>query len=237
MSEIQFRDDPDAALARFREVGFHVEYGVWRPRECAALIAAAEALRKASGVDYAPLMQGHRTDPVFLGALRSPEIVRVIERLVGGVASGLQSQFFFGCPGTRGFARHQDNSFVRAGPDVFAPAWSALTEVAPESGGLYVYPGSHREPILPVRMLEGAPWANQDPNAANHETIVPDGYTPLDVWSPKGSVIFLHGNVIHGSYANRSDRFRYSLLCTYIRQGEPFRPGRHARREEVALHA
>lgn len=161
-----FATDPEAAYARYQELGYHVEYNVWTPEECEALIAAARKCPSYRDGTCAPLMNPHRQEPLFLQALRKPAIVRVIERLVGGRTAALQSQFFFCKPGTRGFSMHQDNYFVEAGKEVFASAWSALQDVTPEMGGLVVYPGTHTEAILPVEAVKDfRPSASQDPNA------------------------------------------------------------------------
>lgn len=235
-AQAQFRDNPKAALVGYHENGFHVEFDVWTPWECDELIAAASAHREALREDYSPIIQVHRTDATILSAMRNPAIVRVIEMLVKGTASGLQTEFFFGCPGTQGYAKHQDNFFVQAPNEAFASAWSPLVDVSRENGCLFVFPGTHLEPIFPVQPLKGGSGSNQDPNAYNEETIVPDKYSSVDLIVARGSVVYLHSHIVHGSYANQSDGFRQALLCTYIRQGQPFRPGTHARRAEVSLY-
>ena len=231
-----FASDPEAAIAAYHQIGYHVEPDVWTQEQCHALIRAADRLPTAQDETFAPAMQPHRMEPAFLNALRNPKIVSIIERLVGGRASGLQTQFFFCKPGTPGFALHQDSYYVEAGREVFASAWSALRDITPEMGGLVAYPGSHQEPILPVENTGSDRDAGQDPNAQRLQTVLPEGYEPLALNVPMGSVVFLHGHVVHGSGQNASDRFRYSLLSTYIRCGESFRPGNYACRAEVNLY-
>jgi ectoine hydroxylase-related dioxygenase (phytanoyl-CoA dioxygenase family) len=48
--------------------------------------------------------------------------------------------------------------------------------------------------------------------------------------------VFFHSQLVHASNANRSDRFRYSFLATYLLRGAPFRPGRAQQRAEVELY-
>ena len=67
------------------------------------------------------------------------------------------------------------------------------------------------------------------------EAIVPDGYKRHDVTVAKGSVVFIHGYVIHGSHANASEQFRYALLNTYLYPNTPFRVGRTGERHEFPL--
>lgn len=230
-----FRSNPEAALAAYREDGYFIEDGVLSAAECEKLIAAGMQLPGVKAGDFRPAMQPHRHNAIFLEALRDPRIAGVIEGLVGGKPVGLQTEFFYGKPGVKGFANHQDNFFVEADPECFASAWIALTDVGPENGGLIAYPGSHREGRLPVRQLQTGVVAGQDPNANNEETVLPPGYAPTDIRVTRGSVVFLHSHFVHGSRMNQTDRYRYVLLCTYIREGTKFRPGHYARREPIVI--
>jgi phytanoyl-CoA hydroxylase len=110
-----------------------------------------------------------------------------------------------------------------------------MADISPDNGGVFFYPGTHLEPVLPTRQLSGGPGPNQDPNAANEECIVPDKYQPVDVMLPAGSSAVFHGHLVHGSHRNRSSGFRNVLLTTYIRKGENFRAGFTAKRTEVPL--
>jgi len=220
----------------FRSAGFVVWEAVVSDQLVDRTIARAMALSGARQGKFAPAMQPHREDPGFLELMRHPTIVETVEALVGGTAAGLQTEFFYTVPGTRGFSAHQDNFFVEAPSDAFVSVWVALTDVDARNGGLIGWPGSHRFGRLPVRATALAPAAGQDINANNEETVLPEGLTPLDVIAPKGSAVFLHSQFVHASHANRSDAPRYVQLNTYIRAGAPFRPGNTARREEITLH-
>jgi phytanoyl-CoA hydroxylase len=233
-----FADDPEGALAAYREVGFHVELDVWTPEERAALNAAADRVSSIRDGRVAPMMNPHREERIFLTALRKPRLVAILERLVGGRVSGLQTQYFFCAPGTPGFSRHQDNFYVQARAEVFASAWSALEDVDAENGGLVLYPRTHLEPVLPVEVVaEQKLSETQDPNANYREAILPAGYEAFTPRLPAGSVAFFHGHLVHSSHDNATtDRWRRSLLMTYIREGEPFRPGHSKAREEIAAY-
>lgn len=235
-AEAGFRTNPEAALARYQERGFHVERDLIPPALCDRLIAAAQRLPSATEGHYRPAMMPHRLDPLFLEPMGLPAVLDIMRYLIGDPVSGLQTEFFYTKPGTRGFAIHQDNFFVEAPDGCFGSAWMALTDVHPEMGALYVYPGAHRHGLLPVRRLSGGAGEGQDPNAYNEEVVLPeDTGEPVVVALPRGAVVFLHGLLPHGSLRNDTDRYRYALLCTYLRSGSPFRRGNHARREELAL--
>ncbi len=231
-----FTTDPDEALARYHEVGYHIEPNIWTDDQCQRLIEASTNLPSCKNETFVPAMQPHREEPIFLQALGNPKIVKIMEMLVSGRVSGLQTEFFFCPPGTRGFALHQDNYFVEAKPNVFASAWSPMQDVTPEMGGLIVYPGSHKEPILPVERLCDQEQASQDPNATREQVVLPTQYKPIHVSISKGSTLFIHGQLIHGSNKNISEQWRRVLLATYIRSGEKFRPGCYADRIEINVY-
>ncbi len=226
----------DTLLTQYARDGYCIQENVFSPQECDHLIAAAKELPDYRQGIVKPAMMPHRVDAIFLHALKNPAIVTMMEKLVGGKAAGLQTEFFYCKPGTRGFSNHQDNFFVQAPFGVFASAWIALTDTYKEKGGLIVYPGTHEEGLLPVRPVAISKDSGQDPNANNEECVIPPRYQPLNASVPKGAVLYIHGHVVHGSNPNTTDEWRYVLLNTYVKKGEPFRAGKYAQREEVNLY-
>jgi ectoine hydroxylase-related dioxygenase (phytanoyl-CoA dioxygenase family) len=234
-----FAENPEAALAYYFEMGYHVEPNVWSPAELEELRMASERQPSWLNGTYAPAMHAHRTDPVILAGLKHPKIVRIMEMILKGKVSGIQTEFFYGRPGTVGFARHQDNHYVDAKPDAFASAWSPLIDISPQVGGLILWPGTHKEPILPVEQIPAIVQPGQDVNAHRQQVVLPPekNYQPVDLHCKAGSVAFLHGHNVHSSHTNNSNQFRRVLLSTYIRKGESFRAGNTAKRVEVDLYS
>lgn len=230
-----FFTNPEDALRNYLELGYHIEENIFTPEECEELIHASANLESAKTKTYRPQMMPHRDDPIYLKAMRKPNLVAIMNQLVNGKAMGLQTELFYCKPGTRGFSLHQDNFFVQAPYGVFASAWIALTDTYPEKGGLIVYPESHKEGLLPVRKLNLDKDTAQDPNANNEETVVPEKYKLVNASVPKGAALFIHGHVVHGSNPNKTDEWRHVLLNTYVREGETFRPGNYAQREAIEL--
>jgi hypothetical protein len=230
-----FLTDAERARADYAERGFHVETGLIDAARCDALVAAALALPRAVEGIFRPAMNPHRVASIFDETMRMPAITSIMAQLIGGPLSGLQTEFFYCPPGTRGFACHQDNFFVEAPNDAFASAWAAMTDIEVDTGALRIFPRSHVQGRLPIRPLPPRSDVTQDPNAANEECMVADPASGVDLPMPKGAVVFLHGWVAHSSNDNVTDRFRYALLNTYLRRGEPFRPGRTAGRTEVPI--
>lgn len=228
----------DNAISAFRRDGYYMLPDFLSVAECDALITQSQTLGNAKNGEFRPVLNPHRENAAFSRLMKAPRLVGMIEQLVGGKASGIQTQWFFGKPGTKGFSTHQDNFFVEAAPaDGFVTTWLALADVDIENGTIFAYPGAHREGVLPVRALPKTVGQGQDYNANNEECIVPPHYPKVDVCVPRGTLVFLHSLVPHGSYDNISrDRWRQVMLNNYIRCGIPFRPGNSAKREEIPLY-
>ncbi len=223
-------------LNQFNEVGYYIEKGAFSASECDALIEESRKLESYEKGLYYPQMMPHRTHELYLRAMRNPKVVSSVKQAVGGEVSGLQTQFFYCKPGTRGFSRHQDNFFVEAPTGAFISAWCALTDVEIENGALIAWPGTNKEGMLPVQKIAIEKDKGQDPNANNEETVVPPQYKPINLPVPKGSAVYINSYLVHASNPNTSkDKWRQVLLSTYIRKGAVFRPGQYAQREEVAV--
>lgn len=170
-----------------------------------------------------------------------PRMVEILVALQGAEAVHLQSMLLFKEAGSpyakQAWNPHQDNAYPRADYGMYITGNIAFADQDPTNGGMFIYPGSHREPILPnvpVKSFNEKPGSNP-----GHCVEVPPQYRAVDLCLKKGAVLFLHGNVIHASYPNDSNRSRPMLLVPYgtrgISQGKQFIPGAVARRMEASL--
>lgn len=233
MTTVTFKQNPDRAYELYMEQGFFCEPDVLSAAQCDAIIEAAKTLPSAQDGSYVPMMNVHKRPGPFFDAMCSPQIVSVMDRIIHGRAKGLHSQLYYTPPNRAGLGFHQDNYFVEAKGDAFASAWIPLVDVNAENGGIYAFIGSHKDGKLPVREVQAT---GQDKRQAIYEeTVLPKEYKRADIFLKRGSVLFIHGYVVHGSYQNKSTSNRYVLLNTYIRENEQFRAGNTAKREEVEL--
>ena len=223
----QFSDVPQKALDFYREYGFQIELDVWSEAEMIEINEQADKIDGTNGGCFSSITHGDRISPVFLKNAKNPRIIAIIENLLGGRVSGLQTVYYFGKPGTIGFPLHQDNFFVQSHRDMFATAWSSMIDVTPHCGGLIAYPGSHREPILEVTDTQSNSGLSHPQSL---ECNLPSSYFPIAIDAPKGSCVFLHGHIAHSSGDNISDIFRRTFLTTYIKEGANFRAGRTERK-------
>jgi len=223
-------------LGEFQGQGYSVVEGLFTPAECRAIQEIAETLPSFTSGNLLPVMNPHRERPELLDTMSDERVVSIVRRLMEGKPVGMQTQYFYCRPGTRGFSFHQDDYFVQAGKNKFASAWLALEDVTVENGALIVMPGSHREGTLAVREIPQPSTFGQDPNHNRLECVVDKDYPQVSVAVRQGGVVFLHGHIVHSSNHNTTtDRFRRALLMTYLAEGAAFRPGYIANRAPFAL--
>jgi phytanoyl-CoA hydroxylase len=233
--EYSFYKDSSLAMASYQEFGFHIEENFFSPEHCDFLIAEGNNLSGARAENFKPVLMPHNENPVFFDVMKEKKTVDIVNKLVGGTPVGIQTQFFYCKPGTRGFSLHQDNFYVEAADGCFASVWIGLVDTTPQNGGMIVYPGSHKEGNLPVRKLNLEHDPKQDRNANNEETAVPANYLPCNLSLTRGSALFIHAYLVHGSNTNQSNASRYAVLNLYLKAGEKFRSGNSAQRQPLAL--
>jgi ectoine hydroxylase-related dioxygenase (phytanoyl-CoA dioxygenase family) len=219
----------EAQVRQYRDEGYTIATGLITPAECEELVERSLALHDRGSIPgcfksispeeaagdplkvWPRMMHPHRVDDLSLHFLRHPKIVAALEDLLGQGAIGLQTMFYWKPPGARGQDFHQDDYYLRTEPGACIAAWLALEPIDEGNGSLIVFPGSHREPILPMNPT--------DTTQSFTDTAVtpPAGYEARPVHMAVGDVLFFHGHLIHGSRPNRSrDRFRKSFICHYV---------------------
>eukprot|EP01079_Euglenida_sp_SAG-EU17-18_P011371 gene11371-2071_t len=101
---------------------------------------------------------------------------------------------------------HQDNHYFGLEPaDEVVTAWVALEDADEANGCMRYIPGTHRGPLLP----HSAPSTEEPHNLAVEGLLSPQA---VCVPCTTGSVIFHHGNTVHGSAANLSTHSRQEAL-------------------------
>ena len=117
---------------------------------------------------------------------------------------------------------HRDEvHFQTKPPDLMIAGWTALEDVAPESGPLVVYPGS--QAMEPVNLwdlgLPPAQYGVKDPNYAEYEKHIAAlavGYERVPCLVKKGETVLFHAGVIHGGSPTLDPEVsRYSQVTHY----------------------
>ncbi len=210
----------------FQEQGYVVVSGLFSDKEVANYREHYMDMRKGShpgdfgGVDmsindplkqYPRLIHMHRWDPVSLDWMLDQRLAAVFRQLIGKEPLAVQTMLYFKPAGARGQALHQDQFYLRVQPGTCIAAWMALDDCDEENGCLQVVPGSHTLPLLCPTQA--------DTTQSFTDVTVPlsADMQPQAVTMQAGDVLFFNGQLIHGSFPNRSaSRFRRALIGHYI---------------------
>ncbi|QQG45440.1 MAG: phytanoyl-CoA dioxygenase family protein [Candidatus Sungiibacteriota bacterium] len=246
----------------YKENGYLVVPDVFVPAECGAVLRVYERYAKpdfrgimnlergfveyqeqdADGNEKVERREVLADDSLAVWSMISDHrLVKILGILQLAEVVHLQSMVLFKRAGTsyalQAWNPHQDNAYPQADYGMYITGNIALEDHTVENGGMYIYPGSHKEPILPSVKVKS--FHEKSGKSPGHCVEVPSRYQAVDLEFKKGSVLFLHGNVIHGSRSNESERSRAMLLVPYgtlgISKGKNFVPGRIAQRKEACL--
>jgi ectoine hydroxylase-related dioxygenase (phytanoyl-CoA dioxygenase family) len=159
-----------------------------------------------------------RITPGFHDVLWHPAFTVPAAQLLGGAVRFWHDQLF--CkPSHHGgvVAWHQDYSYwTRTQPLDHLTCWIGLDDSTRENGCLQYISGSHRWPDLPITGLAG------DMNAIDavlNEEQRRDFQRPVAIELKKGEAAFHHPRLVHGSFANHSDRSRRATVINVMKDG------------------
>jgi len=220
------------AHKKFYDENGYLVTPVLGPTECDRLL---ELLMRHTDSDYSAQMNLDRKLPELKIVMRDTRVISIIKALQSNAVLGtLISQILYKKAGTpyasQAWQPHQDNSYPQAPYGAMLTINIFLERADRENGCLYLFPGSHKEPLL-----EFTPTPSyREPTGTNPGNLVnvPPQYKKIDIMAEKGDMLVLHGHIIHGSYANTSDhRSRPLFSITYCNKDAPFLKGKNANRE------
>ena len=129
---------------------------------------------------------------------------------------------------------HQDNSYVRNPNGLYVTTNTFFENADMGNGTMFIYPGTHKEGILPCKEVKS--FRESEGENPGNISVIPLKYERVDLEFEKGDILFLNGNVVHGSYPNKSlCRNRPLYMNVYIPRGEFFMPGRGSRKMFIPL--
>ncbi len=219
--------DRQATITHFQSTGYAVAPGLFSAEEIESIKSHFMGLNEA-GHGYAgdrPTLLGehdplkayprivhpHRFDRFSLDWLLDDRLREWTTALLGRQPFAAQTMFYFKPPGARGQALHQDQHALRARPGTCLAAWMAVDDCDEENGCLQIVPGTQDLPEL--CMID----ADLSQSFSSRTVPLPPGSRPQPVIMKAGDVLFFNGQVIHGSYPNRSlSRFRRALIAHYV---------------------
>jgi ectoine hydroxylase-related dioxygenase (phytanoyl-CoA dioxygenase family) len=154
----------------------------------------------------------------FHDLLWNPRFTVAASQLLGGGAVRFWHDQLFCKPARHGgvVAWHQDYSYwTRTTPLAHLTCWAGLDDATRENGCLHYIPGSHRWPDLPVTGLAGDMDAIQSVLTSEQRAT----FKPVAIELKAGEASFHHPRLIHGSYANSTDRPRRATVVNVFRDG------------------
>jgi len=163
-------------------------------------------------------------DARFLALARHAALTDALVSLLGGDFKVLQDMALIKPPriGSEKPA-HQDAAYFEVEPlDQIVGTWWALDRATVENGCMFVWPGSHRLPVVSHTHLEGTPHLVLDAAHAD-----PARQVPLPMES--GDVLLFSSRLFHFTPPNRSDHRRRSLQIHYAGARCRLIPGKKAR--------
>lgn len=224
--------------AFYHHMGYVIFDGIFLPEECDAII---EEIESHADSDFSAIMNLDRKSEAMRSIMRKWRVVKILEDLQGAEVVGLMSQVLFKKRGSayapQAWNPHQDNAYPKAEHGAYITINIFLEDADRENGSLYAYAGSHHEGLLDARPTV----SHREAPGTNPGKVIKDPsrylqYPRVDLSFKKGSMLVLHGNLVHGSYPNFSlTRNRPLLSISYITKGVPFWSGKNAKREPIEL--
>jgi len=209
----------------YRKNGYLVVDGILSGKKCDYYNAIFEKhARKDRDTEFKGIMNKDREDPQVRKLMKHPKVVKILDTLQGsqpGGVVGIQSMFLFKKAHTRysnqAWNPHQDNAYPKAPWGHYLTGNIPFADQDPENGGMYIFPGSHFEGLLEAELMQSHHEKKGKKPGHDVSKSLPEEYwkKKTDLYLKRGSVLILHGNVVHGSYPNKSNRDRPMFLIPY----------------------
>ena len=201
-------------VSQYRTDGFVVPDFRLDDEALADIRAAHERLlaRHPQFSDYCPAVLAF--DLGFMNIARQPEILNMVEQLIG-TDFALWNSSFFAKPARVGTKTpwHQDGEYWPIRPLATCSVWIAVDPSTPENGCLRVIPGSHRRRELGKHDYNGADGLSLPLEIRQDEY---DESTAQDIVLERGQISLHDVYLIHGSEPNRSGKPRRGMTLRYM---------------------
>jgi phytanoyl-CoA hydroxylase len=162
---------------------------------------------------YPRFTHPHRLNEIAKKYMIHAPVMNVLQDLYEEEALAVQSMYYYKPPGSRGQALHQDNFYLKVEPGNCIAAWTAIDDTDEENGCLLVVPKTNNYDIVCPDV------SDSQESFTTHYVKPPKDKKVIPAVMEKGDVLFFNGNLIHGSYRNRTaDKFRRSFICHYANE-------------------
>jgi len=243
----------------FEDQGYYIYRNFLKPRECTAFL---KTIKKYANAAYAPIMNPDRENflipqanfvldkinylgdkanfidsmlkdcKYFRSLMLNKKILSTLKKIKGRDCSCLMSQMIFKEKNTKyslqSWLPHQDNSYVLNKKGHYITINIFMEKSNTTNGTLYVYENSHKHGILKFKSKKS--YREKDNKPGN--VVLDLDFKKKDLIFNKGDMLIMHGNLVHGSYPNKSKTLSRPLYSvSYIPKGEHFVAGMNAQRK------
>jgi hypothetical protein len=154
-----------------------------------------------------------REDPFWIRLVSDDRLLDIAEEFVGRDIALFATHYICKPPRTgQAVLWHQDGSYWPLDPMEVVTLWLAVTDSTPDNGCMRVIPRTH---TMELDTVEERNDVDNVLGSSMHTDRV-DESKAVDVVLTAGDVSIHHPNLIHGSEANTSDRWRMGLTIRYI---------------------
>ncbi|KAI8909339.1 hypothetical protein DFJ77DRAFT_433504, partial [Powellomyces hirtus] len=167
----------------------------------------------------------HELEPAFKEFSMRPRVKQVVESMGFEDPRILQSMVIFKQPEIGGrVPPHQDSTFLYTTPLSAMGLWFALEDCTPTNGCMHFVPGSHK--TVPVYKR----FVRKPGNVGTTFITLKDGIKepPEDAYvcepTPVGSLVLIHGSVLHKSSQNQSNKSRWIYTFHVIEGNAKYAP-------------
>ena len=162
--------------------------------------------------DYCPNVLAY--DLAFLNYARDPEILDMIEQVLGPDFA-LWNSSFFAKPAMNGRATpwHQDGEYWPIRPIATCTVWIAVDDSTTENGCLRVLRGSHKDRVLREHQTNSSPELTLNQELPRSEISEAD---IVDLELEAGQMSLHDVFIVHGSEPNRSARPRRGMTLRFM---------------------
>jgi len=162
--------------------------------------------------DYCPSVLAY--DLAFLNYARIPEILDMVEQVLGSHFA-LWNSSFFAKPAVNGKATpwHQDGEYWPIRPIATCTVWIAIDDATTDNGCLKLIPGSHKKEVLLKHET------NPNPNLTLNQELLSsefDESKTVNLILEAGQMSLHDVRIVHGSEENMSAQPRRGMTLRYM---------------------
>lgn len=225
----QFSADLQQSILDFPQKGYLIWKNAITPQQADAINAEMEQKLHSGDADFnytgKKVMMAHRVSPAANQAFKSPQLLHLLEFLLGRNVLPFQTIYFR--EGSRQKA-HSDAIHMSTFPEGYLiAAWIALEDIDQNAGPLFYYPGSHRSPYASNHQFlekQHPLLLGKNVNATYEQWVeknIRENHWHAETFlAKKGDILIWHANLLHGgSPVLDAQLTRKSLVAHYYADG------------------